>query len=59
MAASDPKTMSIYFSATHRGKVNELCAIMGMPAVDNYGNYLGMPTIWGRSKRHVVAYVKD
>lgn len=30
-----------------------------MPKVEDLGNYLGIPTIWGRSKRNTLAYVKD
>ncbi|XP_068312476.1 uncharacterized mitochondrial protein AtMg00310-like [Pyrus communis] len=30
-----------------------------MPKVDDPGKYLGIPTIWGRSKRDTLAYMKD
>lgn len=33
--------------------------ILGMPQVQDPGNYLGIPTIWGRSKRETLAFVKD
>ncbi|KAM1648485.1 hypothetical protein ACFX2K_009875 [Malus domestica] len=30
-----------------------------MPQVDDLGVYLGIPTIWGRSKQEVLAYIKE
>ncbi|XP_062018094.1 uncharacterized mitochondrial protein AtMg00310-like [Rosa rugosa] len=32
---------------------------MGIRSVHNPGSYLGLPTIWGRSKVYALAYVKD
>lgn len=37
----------------------ELCNILDMPKVDDPKKYLGIPTLWGRSKRDTLAYVKD
>ncbi|CAN6587433.1 unnamed protein product [Malus baccata var. baccata] len=36
----------------------ELGNILGMPVVDNPGSYLGVPALWGRSKKLGLAYVK-
>ncbi|KAM1703274.1 hypothetical protein ACFXTN_026319 [Malus domestica] len=36
----------------------ELGNILGMTVVENPGTYLGVPAIWGRSKRQGLAYVK-
>lgn len=36
----------------------QLSSIMGMPSVSDPGDYLGLPVIWGRSKRQNLAYVK-
>lgn len=30
-----------------------------MPRVDDPGKYLGIPTIWGRSNKDMLDYVKD
>ncbi|XP_068340430.1 uncharacterized protein [Pyrus communis] len=38
--------------------VNELTGILGMDKVDDPREYLGVPTIWGRSKKCGLAYVK-
>lgn len=37
---------------------SELAGIMGMEQVNDLGLYLGIPSNWGRSKRHALAYVK-
>ncbi|KAM1414771.1 hypothetical protein ACFX2I_006507 [Malus domestica] len=37
----------------------DLEGILGMPAVENPGIYLGVPAIWGRSKKGGLAYVKE
>ncbi|KAM1011255.1 hypothetical protein FF1_046480 [Malus domestica] len=37
----------------------ELCNILDMPKVDDPGKYLGLPTIWGRSKRETLQFIKD
>ncbi|KAM0970542.1 hypothetical protein ACFX14_018565 [Malus domestica] len=37
----------------------ELVLSFRMPSVENPGNYLSVPTIWGRSKRAALAYVND
>lgn len=38
--------------------VNELIGILGMEKVEDPGLYLGVPAIWGRSKKCGLAYVK-
>ena len=38
--------------------VNDLCAILKVPATVNPGRYLGLPTIWGRSKKASLSFVK-
>jgi hypothetical protein len=38
--------------------VNNLCAILGVPATINPGRNLGLPTIWGRSKKASLCFVK-
>lgn len=37
---------------------NELTEILGIGKVGDPGSYLGVPTIWGRSKKCGLAYVK-
>lgn len=32
---------------------------LGIDAVDNAGNYLGIPTNWGRSKKVALGYIKE
>ena len=36
----------------------ELGRLLGMVVVDNPGTYLGVPALWGRSKKKGLAYVK-
>ncbi|KAM1198285.1 hypothetical protein ACFX1X_009850 [Malus domestica] len=51
---------TVYFSTnTQTRHAHTLCDILGMPQVDDLGVYLGIPTIWGRSKREVLAYIKE
>ncbi|KAI5336490.1 hypothetical protein L3X38_015758 [Prunus dulcis] len=37
----------------------DLCWIFGIKEADNPGNYLGLPTIWGRSKKEALNYIKE
>lgn len=32
---------------------------LGIKAIDNPGKYLGMPTVWGCSKKEALGYVKE
>lgn len=51
---------SIFFWANiPEGLWNELLSILGKPHVMDLGNYLGIPTTWGRLKRDALAFVKD
>lgn len=38
---------------------NSICEMLGMALVENPGVYLGLPTVWGKSKKGVLKYVKD
>ncbi|CAN6556372.1 unnamed protein product [Malus baccata var. baccata] len=50
---------SVFFGTNTPVRVSEeLGSILGMPIVDNPGTYLGVPTLWGRSKKQGLAYVK-
>ncbi|XP_070664898.1 uncharacterized protein [Malus domestica] len=50
---------SIYFGANvPKGVAANLGGILGVSVVDNPGTYLGVPAIWGRSKKRGLAYVK-
>ncbi|KAM1650153.1 hypothetical protein ACFXTH_002701 [Malus domestica] len=37
----------------------ELYGILGMPQVDDPGRYLGVPALWGHSKKETLGYVKE
>ncbi|CAN6678460.1 unnamed protein product [Malus baccata var. baccata] len=51
---------SVFFGANISDELRgDLEGILGMPAVENPGIYLGVPAIWGRSKNGGLAYVKD
>lgn len=51
---------SLYFSPnTHWQITHLLSSILQMHVVSDLGKYLGLPTIWGRSKRLAMVYVKD
>ncbi|KAM1354663.1 hypothetical protein PS2_028774 [Malus domestica] len=50
---------SVYFGTNiHTRIVAELANVLGIPVVDNPGAYLGVPAIWGRSKKRGLAYIK-
>ncbi|CAN6715757.1 unnamed protein product [Malus baccata var. baccata] len=50
---------SIYFGANvPKGVAANLGSILGVSVVDNPGTYLGVPAIWGHSKKRGLAYVK-
>lgn len=51
---------TVYFSSnTSMLPSSKLCDILDMPKMEDFGNYLGIPTVWGRSKKNALAYVKD
>lgn len=50
----------MFFSANVSMDVSaELGTILGMKIVSDPGTYLGVPIIWGHSKRQGLAYIKD
>lgn len=51
---------SIYFSPNTPHQMQFLmCELLGIRLVDHPGNYLGLPTIWGKSKKEALSYIKD
>lgn len=51
---------SIFFKASAREVVKkDIADIFGVASVVNPGFYLGLPTIWGRSRREAMAYIKE
>ncbi|XP_021803273.1 uncharacterized protein LOC110747395 [Prunus avium] len=38
---------------------DQLCGILRMTDTDDPGRYLGLPTMWGRSKKDALSFVKD
>ncbi|BFG24970.1 hypothetical protein CerSpe_112440 [Prunus speciosa] len=51
---------TVFFSpSTPSNLGQQICHILGMPKVDDPGKYLGLPTIWGRSKREALLYIKE
>ncbi|XP_062014039.1 uncharacterized protein LOC133730473 [Rosa rugosa] len=51
---------SIFFSPNTPDQMRRLmCALLKFVEVDNPGNSLGMPTIWGRSKKEALLYIKE
>ncbi|XP_068329845.1 uncharacterized protein [Pyrus communis] len=50
----------IFFGANvPRSLSVELGHLVGMPLAENPGRYLGLPSIWGRSKKQGLAFVKE
>ncbi|CAN6700215.1 unnamed protein product [Malus baccata var. baccata] len=50
---------SVFFGNNVQSSLSEyLGNILGMPVVDNPGSYLGVPALWGQSKKLGLAYVK-
>jgi hypothetical protein len=39
--------------------IDEISSILRIPISNNPGKYLGLPTIWGRSKKASLSFVKD
>lgn len=52
------KSNVFFGSNVPTGLANELSSILGIYKVDDQGVYLGVPAIWGRSKKCGLAYVK-
>lgn len=51
---------SLFFSSnTHVDLQMQLSEVLGVPGCDNPGKYLGLPTMWGRSKKQALAFVKE
>lgn len=51
---------SLYFSPnTTAENKEEIGRILGMPEMEMNAKYLGLPIFWGKSKKEVVAYIKD
>lgn len=51
---------SLYFSPNTPWQVTHLLSsILQMRVVSDPGKYLGLPTIWGRSKRSALGYIKE
>ncbi|KAL6142234.1 hypothetical protein ACLB2K_060517 [Fragaria x ananassa] len=51
---------SLYFSLNIRQEiVHFLSLVLNMKVVDDPGMYLGLPTVWGRSKMATLKYVKE
>lgn len=51
---------AVYFSVNIPMKMaQELNTNLEMPVVKDPGVYLGVPTVWGRSKRDILVYIKD
>ena len=49
----------VFFGAnTPEAVSTDLGHILNMPVVSDLGKYLGLPALWGRSKRQGLAYVK-
>ncbi|XP_040372300.1 uncharacterized protein LOC112166037 [Rosa chinensis] len=50
----------LYFSPnTHPALIVSITSILRVHSTDNPGSYLGLPTVWGRSKRAALGYVRD
>lgn len=51
---------SIFFSSNTLVETRrDICALLNINGVDNPGTYLGLPTIWGRSKNAALGYIKE
>lgn len=51
---------SVFFSSNTLVNTREAIAeVLSIPVNENLGVYLGLPTLWGSSKRKALAYVKE
>lgn len=51
---------SIFFSPNTPLQMQYLMSeLLGITHVDHPGSYLGLPTIWGKSKKEALSYIKD
>ncbi|KAM1981033.1 hypothetical protein ACFX15_037578 [Malus domestica] len=50
----------VYFGVNTPAHLSsELCNILDMPKVEDPGKYLGLPSIWGRSKKEALQFIKE
>ncbi|KAK4255495.1 hypothetical protein QN277_008493 [Acacia crassicarpa] len=51
---------SIFFSSNSPLAVRTMvCGMLHIPATEDPGTYLGIPSIWGKSKTQALAYIKE
>lgn len=51
---------SMYFNVgAEEDTIRQITTILGVGRVDNPDLYLGLPTVWGRSKRDAMNFIKD
>ncbi|BFG15190.1 hypothetical protein CerSpe_014650 [Prunus speciosa] len=53
------KSICFFSSNSPPDVKTSICNLLGMRVVENPGTYLGLPTLWGRSKKGALQYVKD
>lgn len=50
---------NVFFGANVSGALSmELSHVLGMSIVDDPGTYLGLPSLWSRSKKQGLTYMK-
>ncbi|KAM1419630.1 hypothetical protein ACFXTO_023154 [Malus domestica] len=53
------RNLSSLLKAYCKASGQQLSGILEMPVVEDLGTYLGVPTMWGRSKRDALAFIKE
>ncbi|KAI5314220.1 hypothetical protein L3X38_043396 [Prunus dulcis] len=43
----------------HPSSPASICSSMGITSIDNPGIYLGLPSIWGRSKKSALGFIRE
>ncbi|CAL2272793.1 unnamed protein product [Prunus armeniaca] len=51
---------NIFFSPNVPSELRiEICDVLNIQPAVNLGKYLGLPTVWGRSKKEALSYIKE
>lgn len=51
---------NMFFSPnTPSNSKRSVCSVLNIKEADNPGKYLGLPSVWGRSKKEALGYIKD
>ncbi|CAL2246362.1 unnamed protein product [Prunus armeniaca] len=51
---------NMFFSPNTPSNIKRsVCSVLNIKEADNPGKYLGLPSVWGRSKKEALGYIKE